>query len=177
MKIIKVIIAFALFGVVIITSCKLPDSMGTVNVTRELTSTIFFDTLNPNQSFDSIYLINIKNLKSTVKEKTGSSDYLTDLNFTKVNLSIPDSINFTFADLQETKLLLGSNTLVILPTDASGKNLDFILPDWVSSVNYKDLYQLSAPIEIRYTGKAAKALDSAYIKATYTFRIKAVVKI
>jgi hypothetical protein len=146
--------------------------MGTVNVNRELSSTIILKGIIPNQTFDSIYQVNVFDLKSTVKDKTGSSSNLTDLNLIKIKLLIADSIDLTFADLSETTLLIGNETLVGLATDTSKKSLNFVLPDRITNVNYKDIYNLNKPLEIRYKGKAINLIDTLYIKAVYTFRIK-----
>jgi len=177
MKSIKIIIGFAIIGVLIITSCKLPDSIGTADVNRNLKSTISLNALSPLQNFDTMYQINIKELNSDIVAKIGSRGTLIDLNFIKVNLTIADSIKYTFNDFSQFDLILGLDTLDGLPINSSGKSLVFELPNWLSNYNYKSQYEKNIPIDLKCVGKALNLIDTIKIQASYTFRIKGDVKL
>jgi hypothetical protein len=177
MKSLKIIFGLIWICILILSSCKIPDSIGTIDITRNLYSKIYFGPLNPQQSFDSLYQLNIKEFRTDVEMKTSTRGYLTDLNFTKVTLSISDSANYSFDDFEQFDLLIGKDTLVVLPAISTNKNMNFELPPSLINYNYKDLYDKKSPIELRYMVKGINSLDSIAIQATYSFRIKGVVKL
>ncbi len=173
MKKLNFIALISIITLFILTACEKPNTLGTIDINRPILTNIYINEVEKGELFDTVYEINIQDIKKIIEEKGTSNIKLTSMYIKKISLSIPDSFNFGFEDLETVKLSIGSQEIGSLPANTVGKKIDFDIPTEAMQDNFKSYYDQAKNISILCTGKAKNHIPKSIITAEYLFNIKA----
>ncbi len=172
----KLIICAAL-AVVVFGSCEKfpPDELGDINIERTIGTIIHFKAVNAGEIIDTIYHVPVSEIKQAMEDKGTDNVVLTDLHLSKIELTIPDDVDFGFEDLDSMVLSIGGIPFGVLPPGSSGKVMDFVLPSEAVQENFKDHFFDNRDIVVECYGRAKNDFPDCYLHADYTFKIHATI--
>lgn len=168
-------IVLALISISFLASCEKfpPDELGDINIERTVGTIIHFNAVKAGGIIDTLYAVPVNEIKTILEEKGSSNVVLTDLHLSKIELTIPEDVDFGFEDLDSMVLSIGGVPFGVLPPGASGKVMDFVLPSVAVQENFKDHFFDNRDIVVECRGRAKNDFPDCYLHADYTFKIHA----
>ncbi|MFY8108796.1 MAG: hypothetical protein ACOVO9_07385 [Bacteroidia bacterium] len=161
------------------SGCEPIDTLGTINIDRILSTPVKVNSLNSGETFDSSYTLIMSDLKKQVEEKGGSNINIQNIQISKLELFINDTLNINFEDFENVEMFMDTAlSLGSLPIDSKGKYINLAIPGANIQNKLKEYYLNSTNIPLRCKGKAKNAIPTGEIFNIFvTFRVLADVKI
>jgi len=161
------------------SSCEPIDTLGTINIDRQLSTVVRVNSLNSGETFDSSYTLIMSDLKRQVEEKGGSSIAIQSIQISKLEITINDTLTTNFEDFESVEMYMDTMLLLgILPLDSKGKYVELPLPGQAIQDKLKNYYLKSTNLPLRCRGKAKNAIPSGDLFTIFiTFKVIADIKI
>lgn len=171
------VLVIALVSISIFGACEKfpPNELGDINIERTIGTIIHFNAVKAGGIIDTIYSVPVGEIKKIMEEKGSSNVVLSDLHLSKIELTIPDDVDFGFEDMDSMVLSIGGIPFGVLPPGASGKVMDFVLPSDAIQQNFKDHFFDNRDIVVECRGKAKNDIPECFIHADYSFKIHATI--
>ncbi len=164
---------------IFVSACEPIDTLGTINIDRQLSTVVRVNSLNSGELFDSSYTLIMSDLKRQVEEKGGSSIDVQSIQISKLEMTINDTLTTNFEDFENVEMYMDTMLLLgTLPKDSKGKYVELPLPGQIIQDKLKNYYLQSTNLPLRCKGKAKNAIPAGDIfTILVTFKVLADVKI